>query len=284
MSSDDIQQVIRKNAISWGQVGPRSGRLLVRGRPQSSRMGEDHKRNISRRKELFGVSKPKRSMKRNRNSSIRKSKMKKNAREVILGAVPGIEVGDEFQSKKELSIVGLHGQIMRGIDYVTGRDGRTLAVSVVSSGSYDDKLENKELLTYIGEGGNLNKYKNGAPLKDQKLTRGNLALKNSYVVKNPVRVIHKRMSKDGSRDVFVYYGIYEVDSYCPERGEYGNNVYKFKLRRKLDQPQVIGNELKIKSQSQADQPQVIGNELKKSQSQAGHPHVIDHDLSNGSEF
>ncbi|WJX56373.1 [histone H3]-lysine(4) N-trimethyltransferase [Trifolium repens] len=41
-----------------------------------------------------------------------------NVGDKILGSVPGIEVGDKFQYRIELNIIGLHRQIQGGIDYV----------------------------------------------------------------------------------------------------------------------------------------------------------------------
>ncbi|XP_057449760.1 uncharacterized protein LOC130741016 isoform X2 [Lotus japonicus] len=41
-----------------------------------------------------------------------------NTGKQILGSVPGVEVGDKFQYRVELNIIGLHRQIQGGIDYV----------------------------------------------------------------------------------------------------------------------------------------------------------------------
>ncbi|KAE8708528.1 Expansin-related protein 1 precursor [Hibiscus syriacus] len=75
-----------------------------------------------------------------------------NTGKSIIGTVPGVEVGDEFQYFVELNIVGLHRPSQAGIDYV----------------------------------------KQGKQPEDQKLQRGNLALANSKFVKNPVRLIQGR--------------------------------------------------------------------------------------------
>jgi hypothetical protein len=62
--------------------------------------------------------------------------------------------------------------------------GEILAISVVSSGGYDDDLDNSDSLTYIGQGGNV--MNTDKEPEDQKLEWGNLALKNSMHKKNPV--------------------------------------------------------------------------------------------------
>ncbi|KAJ1388281.1 hypothetical protein SESBI_39254 [Sesbania bispinosa] len=131
----------------------------------------------------------------------------------IIGSVPRVEVGDEFLYWREFNVVGLHRQITRGIDYVNV-NGMLLATSVVSGGVYDDDVEDTNELVYMGEGGNV--IKTERKPKDQKLKRGNLALKNSF----------------------------EVDKYWHEKWLHGKLVYKFKLKRMPDQAEVPWNELK----------------------------------------
>ncbi|KAL6184260.1 hypothetical protein ACLB2K_045664 [Fragaria x ananassa] len=120
----------------------------------------------------------------------------------IIGAVPGVDIGDKFQYRVELNIVGLHRPIQGGIDY-GNFGGKLLATSIVASGGYADDVRNKNSLIYTGQGGNVMNTKDP---EDQKLERGNLALKNS-VQKNPVRVIRGSELMDGSR-TYVYDGLY----------------------------------------------------------------------------
>ncbi|KAL9269407.1 Histone-lysine N-methyltransferase, H3 lysine-9 specific SUVH3-like protein [Drosera capensis] len=80
-----------------------------------------------------------------------------NARKRI-GAVPGVEIGDIFFFRMEMCVVGLHAPSMAGIDYMTvsGDMGEEpLAVSIVSSGGYEDDAEDKDVLVYTGQGGNI---------------------------------------------------------------------------------------------------------------------------------
>ncbi|KAK4256214.1 hypothetical protein QN277_009109 [Acacia crassicarpa] len=126
----------------------------------------------------------------------------------IFGSVPGVEIGDEFDYRVELNLVGLHHNIQAGIDYATRN----------------------------GHGGNVMSKKKEP--EDQKLERGNLALKNSSKKKNPVRVIRGAFFGGGSRRTFVYDGLYEVESYWQERGPHGKMVFKFQLRRIPNQPEL----------------------------------------------
>ncbi|OEL22054.1 Histone-lysine N-methyltransferase family member SUVH9 [Dichanthelium oligosanthes] len=59
----------------------------------------------------------------------------------IVGPMPGISVGDAFFYRMELCVLGLHGQVQAGIDYVTaGRSasGEPIATSIIVSGGYED--------------------------------------------------------------------------------------------------------------------------------------------------
>ncbi|KAL5698795.1 [histone H3]-lysine(4) N-trimethyltransferase [Ranunculus cassubicifolius] len=164
-----------------------------------------------------------------------------NSGRQIVGTVPGVEVGDEYHYRVELVLIGLHRQYESGIDYLN-EDGRTLATSIVASGVYADDMHDSDVLVYCGHGGNPQRKKSGG---DQKLKRGNLALKNSMNAKSPVRVIRgfkeakgnetllARLDMDGK---LVYDGLYMVEHYWEEQGQHGNNVFKFRLRRIPGQP------------------------------------------------
>ncbi|GMJ06084.1 hypothetical protein HRI_004277600 [Hibiscus trionum] len=157
----------------------------------------------------------------------------------IIGLVPGVEVGDEFQYFVELNIVGLHRPSQAGIDYVKQGE-RTVATSIIASGSYEDDLDNSDVLWYMGQGGNV--MQKGKDPEDQKLERGNLALATSKVVKNPVRVIHGETRSSGLSEgrckAYVYDGLYWVEEFKQEPGPHGKLVYKFKLVRIPGQPEI----------------------------------------------
>ncbi|KAF5747914.1 histone-lysine N-methyltransferase H3 lysine-9 specific SUVH1-like [Tripterygium wilfordii] len=150
-----------------------------------------------------------------------------------MGSVPGVEIGDIFFFRFELCLVGLHSPSMAGIDYLrVNLEEEPVAVSIVSSGGYEDDVEDGNVLIYSGQGGNLN--------IDQKLERGNLALKNSLERGKEVRVI--RGVKDvanPSGKVYVYDGLYKVEESWVEKGKGGCNVFKFKLIRLRGQPEAF---------------------------------------------
>ena len=173
-----------------------------------------------------------------------------NTGKQIIGPVPGVEVGDEFQYRVELGIIGLHRPIQGGIDYVK-HGGKILATSIVASGGYADDLDNSDVLIYSGQGGNL--LGGDKQPEDQKLERGNLALKNSIDAKNPVRVIRgfketKAPEYFDSRaklvTTYTYDGFYLVQKYWQEIGPHGKLVFMFQLNRIPGQPELAWKELK----------------------------------------
>lgn len=162
-----------------------------------------------------------------------------NARKRI-GAVPGIEVGDIFFFRMEMCLVGLHAPSMAGIDYmsvkITG-DEEPIAVSIVSSGGYEDDGDDGDVLVYSGQGGVQRRDKQ---LMDQKLERGNLALEKSLHRANEVRVIRGiRDLANPTGKVYVYDGLYKIHESWVEKGKAGCNVFKYKLLRVPGQPEAF---------------------------------------------
>ncbi|KAB1225018.1 Histone-lysine N-methyltransferase, H3 lysine-9 specific SUVH3 [Morella rubra] len=154
-----------------------------------------------------------------------------------IGAVPGVEIGDIFFFRIELCVVGLHAQSMGGIDYMIIKDNldeEPLAMSIVSSGGYDDDAEDGDVLIYSGQGGNFGKKDKQA--SDQKLERGNLALERSVRRANDIRVI--RGIKDAvnpSSKVYIYDGLYRIQESWSENKS-GCNIFKYKFVRMPGQP------------------------------------------------
>uniref|UniRef100_A0A1J3EM30 Histone-lysine N-methyltransferase, H3 lysine-9 specific SUVH5 n=4 Tax=Noccaea caerulescens TaxID=107243 RepID=A0A1J3EM30_NOCCA len=174
----------------------------------------------------------------------------------IVGSVPGVEVGDEFQYRIELNFLGIHRPSQGGIDYMIDACGDKVATSIVSSGGYDDDLDNSDILTYTGQGGNvINKGNKNSEPKDQELVKGNLALANSKDKKNPVRVIrgNKATPLGSSADAknYVYDGLYLVEEFWQETGSHGKMVFKFRLRRIPGQPELTWKVLKITKTSKS---------------------------------
>lgn len=157
-----------------------------------------------------------------------------------VGPVPGVEVGDIFFFRMEMCVVGLHSQTMAGIDYVGMKgDGEEepLAVSIVSSGYYDDDTEDKDVLIYTGQGGAISK---GKQASDQKLERGNLALDRSMHRANEVRVVRGIPDTNNpTTKVYVYDGLYIIQQSWMEKGKSGANTFKYKLVRVPGQPEAF---------------------------------------------
>ncbi|CAM0950373.1 unnamed protein product [Alopecurus aequalis] len=157
----------------------------------------------------------------------------------MIGPVPGVEIGDIFFYRIEMYILGLHLPTMAGIDYLpathVGKD-ESLAVSIISSGGYENDEDDTDTLVYTGQGGN-SRYKEK---HDQKLERGNLALMNSARKKNQIRVVR------GAEDpfinfgkVYIYDGIYRIEDSWVDTAANGFSVFKYKLRREPGQPDGI---------------------------------------------
>ncbi|KAL5206612.1 hypothetical protein ABZP36_034821 [Zizania latifolia] len=160
----------------------------------------------------------------------------------IVGNVHGVEVGDEFHFRVELSIVGLHRPYQGGID-TSKVNGTLIAISIVASGGYPDELSSSDELIYTGSGG---KAIGKKASEDQKLQRGNLALKNCIETKTPVRVIHgfkgqsrgeAGHSKPKQISTYIYDGLYTV-MHCWQEGPKGSMVFKYKLQRNAGQPKL----------------------------------------------
>lgn len=151
-----------------------------------------------------------------------------------IGVVPGVEIGDIFFYRMELCVVGLHSPSMSGIDYLGvkfSQEEEPLAVSIVSSGGYEDNAEDGDVLIYSGQGG-----AKGA--SDQKLERGNLALEKTLHRGNEVRVIRgiRDMATPGGK-IYVYDGLYKIQESWVDKGKTGFNIFKYKLVRLPGQPE-----------------------------------------------
>eukprot|EP00262_Sarcandra_glabra_P007783 TRINITY_DN20749_c0_g1_i1.p1 TRINITY_DN20749_c0_g1~~TRINITY_DN20749_c0_g1_i1.p1 ORF type:complete len:710 (+),score=96.37 TRINITY_DN20749_c0_g1_i1:418-2547(+) len=150
-----------------------------------------------------------------------------------IGSVPGVEIGDIFFFRFEMCLVGLHAPSMGGIDYMNAKfdvEEEPVAVSIVSSGGYDDDVGDADVLIYSGQGGNNQAY--NKQINDQKLERGNLALQRSIHRGNEIRVI--RGTKDlinPTNKIYIYDGIYKITESWMEKAKSGFSVFKYKLLR-----------------------------------------------------
>ncbi|KAL2228069.1 histone-lysine N-methyltransferase, H3 lysine-9 specific SUVH1-like [Sesamum indicum] len=157
-----------------------------------------------------------------------------------IGHVPGVEIGDIFFFRMELCLVGLHAPSMAGIDYMSVKitmDEEPVAVSIVSSGGYDDDGDDCDVLIYSGQGG---VQRRDGQMFDQKLERGNLALEKSLHRANDVRVVRGIKDIAGSNGkIYVYDGLYKIQESWVEKNKSGCNVFKYKLVRVPGQPEAF---------------------------------------------
>ncbi|KAK6929698.1 SRA-YDG [Dillenia turbinata] len=157
----------------------------------------------------------------------------------IVGTIPGVYIGDLFFFRMELCVVGLHGQVQAGIDYVPASqssNGEPIATSVIVSGGYEDDEDTGDVIIYTGHGG---QDKFGKQSAHQNLEGGNLALERSMHYGIEVRVIRGIKYEGGaSGKVYVYDGIYKILDTWFDVGKSGYGVYKFKLVRMEGQPEM----------------------------------------------
>ncbi|KAG0616455.1 hypothetical protein M758_5G117100 [Ceratodon purpureus] len=152
------------------------------------------------------------------------------------GDVPGVIVGDRFDYRSEMYVVGLHRQTQAGIVYVDyGAD--KIATSVVASGGYEDDRDYGEVLHYSGQGGNDYRGEKRQQ-EDQTRSIANEALVRSFQLRIPVRVNrgHDVETTKGWNKIYSYDGLYDVYNATTEMGASGYKVYKFELRRRSNQP------------------------------------------------
>ncbi|XP_071734113.1 YDG domain-containing protein At5g47150-like [Rutidosis leptorrhynchoides] len=145
--------------------------------------------------------------------------------EKVLGPVCGVRVGDKFRFRFQLQMIGLHCQRQSGIDYKK-IEGKNLAISIVDSHRYSNERKDFDTLNYCGHGGH-GVMGGKQQIEDQKLERGNLALKNSKDEQNEVRVIRK-IEEAGRNHVYLYDGLYTVSKFTRERSKevFGCSKYK----------------------------------------------------------
>ncbi|KAA8548896.1 hypothetical protein F0562_000580 [Nyssa sinensis] len=157
----------------------------------------------------------------------------------IVGSIPGVHIGDLFFFRMELCVVGLHGQIQAGIDYVPASqssNGEPIATSIIVSGGYEDDEDAGDVIVYTGHGG---QDKHSRQCVHQKLEGGNLALERSMHYGIEVRVIRGfKYEGSVSGKVYVYDGLYRILDSWFDVGKSGFGVYKYKLVRMDNQPQM----------------------------------------------
>ncbi|XP_077250897.1 histone-lysine N-methyltransferase family member SUVH2-like [Tasmannia lanceolata] len=158
----------------------------------------------------------------------------------IIGTIPGVYVGDMFFFRMEMCVIGLHGQVQAGIDYVSASRTSTkepIATSIIVSGGYEDDEDSGDVIIYTGHGGrgrNLMSH-----CVHQKLEGGNLALERSRHYGIEVRVIRGLKSDQSpTGKAYFYDGLYKIVEYWFDKGKSGFGVYKYKIVRIDGQPEM----------------------------------------------
>ena len=136
----------------------------------------------------------------------------------MLGEIPGVPIGTQYQSRLQLARAGVHRFTQAGISW--SKD-HPFAESIVASGGYEDDEDHGDWMLYTGEGGR--DPNRGKQVSNQELSRGNLALVRSHKEGSPVRVIRRDAA------VYRYDGLWRVDEVSRIVGRSGHWVFRFRL-------------------------------------------------------
>ena len=138
--------------------------------------------------------------------------------------MPGVAVGDTFDTRAELRARGVHRPLIHGI---CGTGDRR-AESIVLSGGYVDDEDHGDRIVYTGAGGR--DPETGRQIKDQTFTRHNRALQVSAGAGAPVRVIRGAGTRPhGPPYGYRYDGLWRVVRVWREPGRDGHLVCRFEL-------------------------------------------------------
>lgn len=160
----------------------------------------------------------------------------------VFGEIPGINEGQEFDSRIELALSLVHKPRQAGL---SGSQNEG-ADSIVLSGGYEDDEDHGDIIVYSGFGGrDLN---SGKQVTDQELVKQNLALAENCKQGLPVRVIRgtNHKSEYSPNHGYRYDGLYRVEEYWREKGKQGFYVWRFKLikiSRELKENYVLQSEV-----------------------------------------
>jgi putative restriction endonuclease len=151
------------------------------------------------------------------------------------GHLPGIDVGQIFKDRKELSQKRIHGPTQAGI-----WGSQTGACSIVLSGGYEDDIDELDFIYYTGQGG---QNSSGKQIDDQKFTRGNEGLRISCDYNLPIRVTRGFQIKNGPISGYRYDGIYYVKKYERVEGRSGFLICRYTLESEKTF-EILENEIK----------------------------------------
>lgn len=143
----------------------------------------------------------------------------------IFGHIAGYPEGSGFDTRAELSEVGLHKPRMAGVSgsIHEGVD------SIILSGGYEDDEDYGATIIYTGAGGR--DRQTGRQIANQTLTKYNLAFVYTKLHGLPVRLIrgHTQQSVYAPRVGYRYDGLYRVEDYWHTIGRSGYTIWRFRL-------------------------------------------------------
>ena len=137
----------------------------------------------------------------------------------VHGEIDGVPIGLELESRGEAAILGIHCQLLKGIDSL--KDNPCFAVCLSGGYGDDDFNRGNGTITYTGSGGQAK----GKMQTNQSDNCDNLSLKLAANANAPpIRVLRKL--KHGC---YRYEGLYQCTGWRYEKGTEGAHVYKFTL-------------------------------------------------------
>jgi putative restriction endonuclease len=148
----------------------------------------------------------------------------------MFGHVPGVRVGEIFESRQKLREAGIHaGRPQYGIWWGREKKG---SCAIVLSGGYEDNIDELDYIRYTGEGGHDKKSRK--QVADQEFTGGNKALQLNCEYGLPVRVTRGHQTPDyGPKTGYRYDGLYYVTDFERVKGKSGFYVCRFHLESEL---------------------------------------------------
>lgn len=156
------------------------------------------------------------------------------------GKIPGVPVGISLNGRGEAAILGIHQNILSGIDSVKDEPCYAVCISgkyededvVVntntSNNNNNDKADSNDdgTILYTGSGG----QKNGRQVEDQIENTANTSLIQSSLSGHAIRVLRRKQRKVSDKPEYYYEGLYTCTGYKYERSSDGPKIYKFVLK------------------------------------------------------
>jgi len=175
---------------------------------------------------------------RSKDSPPPRKKLRRLYELTTFGHIPGIRVGATWMTRLECSRYGVHAPPLAGVH---GHKDKG-CFSVVMSGAYEDDEDNGDWFTYTGTGGRTESHNRGKLCEHLSQTFDqtyehphNASLLQSYVSKNPVRVVRGHNTTYGPRTGYRYDGLYIVENASYDTGKNKHQICTFTFRRMAGQ-------------------------------------------------